>query len=359
MIKKPLDLYLYFLKLGATGFGGPLALIASMQKELIEEQKVLPEEEFNQALALIKSMPGPAAVQLSAFIGRQKFGVLSAILCPLFFIAPASTLMILFARSYTAFQASHPLQLFFTGMQAAALTLILGGGVALTKPYRKDWIYWSILIFAAALLVFLKLAEPLVILASGVLALALTRATAKATLRSFVGLDLFWICFKGGAFAFGTGLAIIPLLQGDFVQKHQWLTSQEFMDAVALGQLTPGPVTVTVTFVGYKVAGFLGAAIATLGIYSPGVFNMATWFPRVLDWFSRQAWVKPFVKGAIAAISAGILWVLWTLAFDVPPLSLVLPMILWLASFRYKVPNWALILGSGIFWAAGSLIIGS
>lgn len=359
MIRRPLDLYLYFLKLGATGFGGPLALISSMQKELIEEQKVLPEEEFAQALALIKSMPGPVAVQLSSFIGRQKFGLVAAILCPIFFITPASVLMILFARSYSSFQESHPLQLFFTGMQAAALTLILGGGVALTRPYRKDWIYWTVVLFAGLALAYLKLAEPIVILASGALALALTHSRSKLVLRSFVGLDLFWICFKGGAFAFGTGLAIIPLLQGDFVQKHRWLTSQEFMDAVALGQLTPGPVTVTVTFVGYKVAGFLGAAIATVGIYSPGVFNMATWFPRVLTWFSKQVWVNPFVKGAIAAISAGILWVLWKLAFDVPALSLVLPLILWLASFRFKFPNWALILGSGVFWAASSLLIGS
>ena len=162
---------------------------------------------------------------------------------------------------------------------------------------------------------------------------------------------------KAGALSFGTGLAIIPLLQKDFVNQHHWITAQEFMDAVALGQLTPGPVSVTVTFVGYKVAGVWGALVATIAIFFPGVFHMITWFPRVLGWLKAQTWIKNFIRGAISAICAAILAALWNLLPEVPRWSLLIPVLLWALSFKYKIPSWALVLGSGATWVLVSTFV--
>ena len=359
MIQRPWHLCLYFLKLGSLGFGGPLALIAMMQKDLIEDQHLLPKDDFFEALALIKSMPGPVAVQLVAFLSQQRFGAFTAILCVTCFILPAALLMVLFAGFYGAMKTSPETQSVLIGMQAGALLLILGACFNLVKPYKEDLIFQIIFILSMGLLMLLKIAEPILILSMGFISCLLPSLLSKKTnsLKIWAGFDLIWICMKAGALSFGTGLAIIPLLQKDFVNQHQWITSQEFMDAVALGQLTPGPVSVTVTFVGYKVAGIAGALVATVAIFLPGVFHMITWFPRVLEWLKAQTWIKNFVRGAIGAICASILGALWNLLPEVPRWSLLIPLVLWALSFKYKIPSWALVLGSGASWCLVSIFV--
>jgi chromate transporter len=118
---------------------------------------------------------------------------------------------------------------------------------------------------------------------------------------------LFWICFKAGAFVFGTGIAITPILERDFVQSMHWITHGEFMDALAIGQITPGPVLLTTTFLGYKVAGLLGAITATTGVFLAGFIHMSTWFPMAVEKLATQKWIEDFLFGALAMVVGTIL----------------------------------------------------
>lgn len=343
------ELWWYFLKLGSIGFGGPLALIAHIQKDLVEEKKLLSDTEFQQALALIKSLPGPVAVQTVAFIAYRCLGLWSAIMSVLLFILPASVLMCILAAQYTQMKTLPAVPEILLGMQSAALVLIAGSLHPLAKTHLKKMKFWLLLLLSLILLIFLKVPEPLCILGAGFISLMLNKIefSNNKTLFSFPMIELLLVCLKAGGFAFGTGLAIIPMLSHDFVEHYQWISQQEFLDALAFGQMTPGPISVTVTFVGYRIAGLPGAIIATFGIFFPGVFNMTTWFPRMFDWLSQQKGIQHFLVGAIAAICAGIILALLTMVKEADGLILVLSILLFGASLKWKWPSWLYVLLCG------------
>lgn len=357
------EVFIYFLRLGLVGFGGPLALIAQMQKDLVEEREWISREEFIQVFALIKSMPGPVAFQVAVFLGNRRSGFWGAVLAAFGMIFPSFLLMIALAAFYDGFIQVPWMKTLMLGMQMGALALIFSGLLSLTRSFFSERLFWLLLVLGGTVFFMMPFSEPLFIFGSGFLALALRK---KSPIKRFwatgvaVGvptgvfaasssalLDLFMICLKAGAFVFGTGLAIIPLLESDFVIKQQWLTHQQFLDALAFGQLTPGPVVITVTFIGYKVAGFLGAALATLGVFAPAFIHMTTWFPRAVKWLSRQTWIRTFTLGVTAAVAATILISLvsitqgWELKF-------------WLGSAllfalitKLKLPGWLLIFCGG------------
>jgi len=343
------QILIYFFRLGLTGFGGPLALIAQIQRDLVDERKIIDRQEFINSLSLIKSLPGPVANQVVAFWSYRLAGPWVALLAAILFILPAFLMMVALAIFYDQFRASPELISLMDGFQAGAFVLIVVALYTLTKGYYGHPRFWIAFIFSLIAMFFFHLNEPIAIVGSGLIS-ALWQKKCFNRLHSIVVLDLFWLCLKAGALAFGTGFAILPLLQRDFVDYNHWITKQQFLDAIAFGQLTPGPVSVTVTFIGYRVAGIWGALLATIGIYLPGTLNMLTWFPRAYQWFSRQQWVERFVLGATAAIGAGIIVALSALRESLALPSLIVPIILFLISLRRKMPSWVLVVYSGVGW---------
>jgi chromate transporter len=351
---------LYFLKLGATGFGGPMAIIAQMHRDLVENKKIVEEKEFSQSLALIKTLPGPVAIQLIAFISYRNKGFWIAILSSILFVIPSFVLMVLLAIFYKDIRGHSVSSLALDGMQAGALALVVEALFQLLKSYFKNLNFWIFGSMSVLLLIFFHASEVFVIFLSAGISVLIPKIKLlfnnhyKSSVKSIPVFELLSVCLKAGGLAFGTGIAIIPMMQKDFVERLGWVTQQQFLDAIAFGQLTPGPISVTVTFVGYLVAGFWGAVIATFGIFFPGVFNMTTWFPRVYDWFSKQKWVKDFVLGAISAIAAGILVALYQMTKVMNTKALLIAFAVIILNRLFKLQSWLLILLSAM---AGWLIL--
>jgi chromate transporter len=341
------DLFLYFLKLGFTGFGGPIALTAIMQKDLVEERGWLAREEFDQAFPLIKAMPGALAFQTAAYIGNVLGGFWGAVIAGFALTGPAATLMILFAAFSSKLSAFAWVNALLIGFQSGALALITIACWQLSKPYKKDPVWWVFLLIALGFVI-KGFPEPIVILMFG--AVNILRVNLKKNpnqLHSVPILQLLWICFSAGAFVFGTGLAVLPWLENQFVQVHQWISRDDFMQAVALGQITPGPVLVTTSYIGYKVSGLTGGILATFFIYSPGLIHMTTWFPRMVHRLSRTKWIQAFSAGALAAVVATLVFVLYRYKPETNSLAFWTYLVMTLILFLRSVPSWLVILVSG------------
>lgn len=406
-----LETFVYFIRLGTFGFGGPLALVASMQRDLVERRGWLAPEDFSRAFALIKAMPGPVAFQTAVFLGRRRAGFSGALAAAVALNLPAFVMMVLFGVFYSTLSANRGFEGFLMGMQGAALGVILSSTKALGWSHRRKPLFWFLSAVSIATTIALPSLEPLTIILSGIFAaLWLARRKAKGTpgpgeqtiigtdkpspsdsgpsdsckstpLRSaswttpiLVGsstsaalasgswisawIDLAWSSFKAGAFVFGSGIAIVPLMEHDFVQRLGWLTHREFMDALAFGQVTPGPVVITSTFIGYKALGLAGAVTATVAVYAASFFHQVTWFPRVVDRLSKFKWIDAFLTGAIAAVVGAIIATVVSLAMGWSNLALqgtIAITALVLALFS-KAPVWSIIPAGGVIaWLATTL----
>ena len=342
------DIFLYFIKLGCTGFGGPVALTAIMQKELVEERKWIERAEFEQAFPLIKAMPGALAFQTAAYIGNAKAGFLGAVIAGFSLVLPAAVMMILFGL-YAAELTQMPwVNALLTGFQAGALALITIACWQLSKPYKKDVVWWILSILALGFVI-KGFPEPVVIILFG--ALNILRHKIKnrgAELKAIPILELIWICFSAGAFVFGTGLAVLPWLESQFVEIHQWISKDDFMQAVALGQITPGPVLVTTTYIGFKISGITGAILATIAIFLPGLIHMTTWFPKMVKRLSRTTWIQAFSAGALAAVVATLIYVLYKYKPETGSLSFWTYVVMTALLFLKNIPSWLVILVSGL-----------
>lgn len=319
------EIIFYFLKLGFLGFGGPLALMAAYQRDLIERRRWTSPERFAQGLALIKALPGPTATQLSIYMGQIRGGKFGGFLAGFCLILPSFILMVLLAKFYTSIEHLAWSKIVLFGMQSAALGVIAESVWNLARPYKKEIVFWIVALNSAVLTFLKPSSEPLVIIVSGIVGVLVMRGTmpGKKMLQGFFLApafattsiaaavvhplwDLFGVAFKSGAFVFGTGLAIVPLLIHDVVNVHHWLTREQFMDALAFGQITPGPVVITITFIGYKVAGLLGAVLGTIGIFLPAFINILTWFPYAEKKLSKSPYTRAFILWAVAAVVGSI-----------------------------------------------------
>lgn len=354
-MKNAVEVFFGFLKLGITGFGGPLALVAQMQRDFIEKENWIPNEEFQKAFTLIKSMPGAVAFNTAVYLGRRRAGYIGGLAAALGLIGPAFVVILIFAANYSLLKSMPSLEKVLLGMQAAALALIIAALKPLTGPFLKEKSFWVLTLVAAGIFNTGKVAEPILILTGGIFWVFFQKMKHKRSLGvlavSGVSIEiiskLFWICFKAGAFVFGTGIAIAPMLESDFVGKLGWVTHSEFMDALAVGQITPGPVLLTTTFLGHKVAGIPGAFVATSAVFLAGFIHMMTWFPAAVDKLSRQTWIKAFLFGALAVVVGTILVTVYVLGSDwtsQPILYLIVLLGLFL-SWKTKAPSWAVIIG--------------
>ncbi len=305
----------YFLYLGVTGFGGPFALIQQMRLDLAESEKtrIISREEFDQAFTMIKAMPGPVAFQMAVYIGVKQEKFWGGLLAGLGIIFPAFFMMVILATFYDNIVQNSFLNSALQGAQYAVASIILMGLYKLAKVYQTKMIFWLFAIFAAVTFYLKLIPETFLIIGTGLFFVLISLTQLK---NKFMNLSIFAIsildqtrlariftdCFKTGAFVFGTGLAAFPFLQAAFVDHLGWLDIKTFNDAVSFGQMTPGPVTIATTFMGYKMAHLSGAIVATVGLFLPAFIHMITWFPHALNWLSRQKWVSYFILGSTAAV---------------------------------------------------------
>lgn len=362
------EVFLYFIRLGALGFGGPLALIGTMQRDLVENRGWMSLEDFTASFSLIKAMPGPVAFQTAVFLGRHRAGFWGGFLAAFGVVFPAFVMMVLFSTFFSSISDLAFTKALMLGMQVAALGVILGSLKGLMKNNMKDVFFWVLIVVAGAINFQNPGLEPVVIIGFGIMMILLRKmmnnqakvmlSLAPAVLFSEEVKNLAAVTFKAGALVFGTGLAIVPMLQHDVVDKYHWLTQSEFLDALAFGQMTPGPVVITATYIGHKIAGMPGAIVGTVCIFAAAFFHMSTWFPHVVGKLRGKKWINDFVFGAVAAVVGPIIVTVLKMGSG---LSMTLPLfILLIAAFvltlRNSVPLWLLIPVGGLMNYVISLI---
>ena len=349
------DLVIYFLKLGTWGFGGPVALVGYMHRDLVDRKKWISEDDYKEGLALAQLAPGPLAAQLGIYIGFVHYRVLGATLAGIAFVIPSFLMVMGIGYAYVLYGGLPWMQAVFYGVGAAVIGIIAIGSYKLTtRSIGKDRLLWTIFVILA-ITTFITEKEILWLIllggfaawfakapptwlassASGIVPSILVQLQPVATESKL--LDIAWFFTKAGAFVFGSGLAIVPFLYGGVVKEFQWLNEQEFLDAVAVAMITPGPVVITVGFIGYLVAGPWGAVVAALATFLPCyLFTVipAPYFKK----YGKHPGIKAFVDGvtaaAIGAIAGAVLVLGKRTLTDFPTLIIALCTIAMLWRFK-------------------------
>jgi chromate transporter len=355
----------YFLYLGSLGFGGPVALVGYMQRDLVEQRGWFTKEEYMKSLALAQLAPGPLAAQLAICLGYVHSRVAGATLVALAFILPSFVMTVGISWLYVRFDGLPWMQAAFYGVGAAVIGIITLAAYKLARlTMAKDRLQWAVFAVLAVVTAWTESEILWLFLLAGVVVMVgqapptwLTRSApvclALAPFHLLVQIALFFA--QAGAFVFGSGLAIVPFLYGGVVQQHGWLNDQQFLDAVAVAMLTPGPVVITVAFIGYLVASFPGAVAAAIGVFLPVYLFVVVPYP-FFDRISGNARVKGFVAGVTAAASgtiAGACFVLGRRALVDGPTVLIALAVLAI-TWRYRVPE-PLLIAAGA--GAGLLIV--
>ncbi len=349
------DLIIYFLKLGTWGFGGPVALVGYMHRDLVEDKKWISEDDYKEGLALSQLAPGPLAAQLSIYLGYVHYRILGATLVGIAFVLPSFLMVLGIGYAYVSYGGLPWMQAVFYGVGAAVIGIIALGSYKLTtKSIGKDKLLWVIFI-VLAVSTFITEEEILwVILLAGV-TVWFAKAPPKWFNSGANGIfpailiqlqpvatesklwEIAWFFTKAGAFVFGSGLAIVPFLYGGVVKEYGWLNEQQFLDAVAVAMITPGPVVITVGFIGYLVAGIPGACVAALATFVPCyLFTVipAPYFKK----YGKHPAIKAFVDGvtaaAIGAIAGAVLVLGKRTLTDIPTVLIALTTVAILFKFK-------------------------
>jgi chromate transporter len=313
----------YFLALGAFGFGGPIALIGAMQRDLVERRRWVSREDYLMGLALAQLAPGPLAAQLAIYLGWVRARILGASVVAVAFILPSFAMVLGLSVLYVRLGGLPLMRGAFYGVAPAAIAIIARGAFKLVRmTLASDRLLW--LVFAASAIATAASGREwvLLVLASGLIVLLARRGGALPALlgvapagwwitglhgpanrATLVQLGAFFAA--AGTFVFGSGLAIVPFLHGGVVQSRHWLDERQFLDAVAVAMITPGPVVITVAFIGYLVAGLAGAMVAAAGVFLPCyllVIGPAPHFQRI----ARIGPLRDFVLGVTAAATGAI-----------------------------------------------------
>lgn len=310
------DLFKYFLYLGTTGFGGPLMLIQQMRQHYVVETAKMTAEEFDQTFTLIKAMPGPVAFQMAAFLGNKFYKIKGALVASFAFLLPSFLMMLACGYFYSYFVTVTIFNPILDGFLFSVSAVILISLKSLVISNYRVILFLPLVFLSMFFSWKSVLPEPLLIVGFGIFTILALKATNQLKLFSVAFLmvdwttlyELFKICLVSGAVVFGTGLALIPVLKTNFVDLHQWVTLKEFSDGVVFGQMSPGPITITGAFLGYRISGVFGALAAVFGIFFMPFVHMVTWFPRAVKWLSGQKWITDFLIGATAAVVGSILW---------------------------------------------------
>jgi chromate transporter len=322
------EMVLYMVKLGTIGFGGPVALVGYMHRDLVDQRKWISDADYKEGLTLSQLMPGPLAAQLAIYLGYVHYGITGATLAGVAFVLPSFFMVIGLGAAYMAYGGLSWMQAVFYGVGAAVIGIIAISAYKLTtKSIGRDKLLWAVYSVAAAVTIITESEIVWIFVISGVL-VWLMRAPPKHWFSkgsspgvfSFAGLGdhlstacavcstvdwpILWriaVFFgEAGAFVFGSGLAIVPFLYGGVVTQNHWLTERQFVDAVAVAMITPGPVVITVGFIGYLVAGLAGATTAALATFLPCYLFTVIPAPYFRKHGKRPA-IVAFVDGCTAA----------------------------------------------------------
>ena len=321
------ELVRYYLRLGLVGFGGPVALVAQMEREMVGEKRWLTKDEMREGIAVCQSLPGPLAIQVGIWLSYIRGGFWGAWAGGWAFILPNFVIVCALAALYVKFGGLPWVTAIFYGVSPAVIALILHSCYRLAKLGMEDWLQWLIAAAAFAVTVALQAEVAWIFIVAGLLGAvyygSLFRGRASTTSSLLLGLPLvvarggdtaagpvlgklLAFFLKAGSLTFGSGLVIVPFLEKGLVQQTGWLNEHEFLIAVAMGMISPGPVVITATFVGYLVAGFWGAVVATLGIFLPS-FLLVLIVAPILQRYRSNTSVQGFIKGAYAAAIGTIL----------------------------------------------------
>jgi len=314
----------YMLALGTWGFGGPVALVGYMYRDLVEKRHWISESDYKEGMALAQLMPGPLAAQLAIYLGYVHYRIRGATLVGLAFVLPSFLMVVAIGAVYTRYGGIGWMQSVFYGVGAAVIGIIAMSAYKLTtKNIGRDKLLWAIFLVSAAVTVITKSEIVWIFLGAGVLVwlVRVPPRFATGSMHSFAAPILAWLALDtvdwhklgqigayfayAGSFVFGSGLAIVPFLYGGVVQEYHWLTDRQFVDAVAVAMITPGPVVITTGFIGFLVAGFWGAVVAALGTFVPCYLFTILPAPYFKKHGKRPA-IVAFVDGVTAAAIGAI-----------------------------------------------------
>jgi chromate transporter len=346
----------YMLRLGALGFGGPVALVGYMRRDLVDARGWISEADYKEGLALAQLAPGPLAAQLAIYLGYVHYRILGATIVGLAFVLPSFLMVLALGWAYVNFGGLSWMQAVFYGVGAAVIGIIVMSAKKLTeKSVGKDKLLWAIYLLLAIVTVVTESEVAWLFVAAGVLVWLLRAPPAWMGGSKANGIALFNVPLlsaisgaadgavltqlavffaKAGAFVFGSGLAIVPFLYGGVVTEHHWLTEKQFVDAVAVAMITPGPVVITVGFIGYLVAGLPGACVAALATFLPCyLFTIipAPYFKKYGKLPGVVAFVDGITAAAIGAIAGSVIVIARRSIVDLPTalIAIVVVALLW------------------------------
>jgi chromate transporter len=362
------ELVFYYLRLGALGFGGPVALCGQMERELVQERKWLSRDEMRDGIAVCQSLPGPLAIQVGIFVSYVRAGFWGAWAGGCAFILPNFIIVCGLGALYVHFSGLPILTAIFYGVSPAVIALILHSCYRLAKLGMENWLQWVLAAACLVVTVAVQAEVAVLFLASGLIGILyygsffrrpVRAPSATAVVSGAAGVGkitslpllgkLLVFFLKAGSLTFGSGLVIVPFLEKGLVQNTGWLNERQFLVAVAIGMISPGPVVITATFVGYLVAGFWGATVSTIGIFLPSFLFVLIVAP-ILIRHRAQPDVRGFVKGAYAAAIGTILGasvLLGKIAIG-DWLTALIAMVGLIVLFRWKLSNPMLVAASAI-----------
>lgn len=341
-----LQIFRYFLYIGIAGFGGPLAIIEQIRRDLVHEKKWMTIDEFKSYLGYSQICPGPLAFQLALYFCYFRNGFWAAVLAGIGLVLPSFLFVLLFSIFYKEYRDINYVAWALYGISPVIIAIIFNSGFNLSRNvFHKDVFQYILFFSAIAVSIFLKLHILLLIVLFAAIAVIyyVTEREIKSNnlksislllfglmlvLKDFTGvilnffatfnsklLDIVYVFMKAGGLTYGSGFVIIGVLRHDVVENFQWLTSKEFLDGIAFGQITPGPVVITSTFIGYMVSGFPGSVLATVSVFLPS-FILVMIVAQIIDKIKDNFYLQSALKGANAAAIGAIITVAYFLSSD-------------------------------------------